>query len=76
MTVYTKLAQEVIEELGCHLPLVEQAIANHDDAEFMAVCRIASVRYFELVVWALDGEGRKTLDATIKSELKRIRRWD
>lgn len=74
MNPYTRLALEVIEDLGDHRVTVEAALVEGNGA-LIAALRICSDRYYELVSWALDLEGRKQLDSCIKVELKRIGWW-
>lgn len=74
-SIYTRLALEVVEQLGDHRMDVEDALAEGRDGALMATLRVFSPRYKELVSWALDLEGRKQLDSCIKVELKRIGWW-
>lgn len=73
MTIYTELAQQVISQLGEGRALVEQAIADEDNAGFIASLKFFSDRYYELVGWGLDPAGRDCLEAAIRVELGRTR---
>lgn len=73
MDTYSKLAQEVIAQLGEGRPLVEEAIAADDYPVFCAALKFFSDRYYELVGWALDPTGRDCLEAAIRVELGRAR---
>lgn len=73
MDIYNELAQQVIGELGEGREYVENAIANEDNAAFIANLKFFSDRYLELVGWALDPDGRDCLEAAIKIELRRSR---
>lgn len=71
MTIYSQLAQEVIRQLGDGRALVVEAIADEDNAAFIASLKFFSDRYYELVGWGLDSAGRDCLEAAIRVELKR-----
>jgi hypothetical protein len=75
MNIYTRLALEIIEGLGCHRAAVEQALAESDGV-FLATLAVVSDRYYELKQWGLSVDERRQLDAQIKVELKRIQRWE
>ena len=71
MNLYTKLALEVIGQLGGYRYDVERAIANGCTIDMWVYLRAGSDRYCEIVAWGLDAEGRKGLDCAIAVELRR-----
>lgn len=69
-----RLAREIVAGLGDHLETVEAALAE-SEAMYMATLRVVSDQYAGAVKWALTSDERKCLDAQIRTELMRIRRW-
>ncbi len=71
MNIYTRLAGEVIQELGGYRLDVERAMAEGCQIDTWLFLRAGSDRYTELTRWGLDEEQRCQLDAAIKTELRR-----
>jgi len=71
MNIYTKLALEIIAELGGYRFDVERAAANDNQIDFWIYLRCGSDRYVEVISWGLDTEGRRALDCAIQVELRR-----
>lgn len=71
MDVYSKLALEVIDQLGGYRCDVERAIAEGRDNEAILYLLAGSDRYVELTAWGLTADMLKQLDNAIRVELRR-----
>jgi hypothetical protein len=68
---YTRMACEVLRQLQGHRARALAALINDDNALLIAVLRLNSDRYYELVQWGLTPAQRECLDDAIRAELER-----